>query len=318
MHATVVNAICNCKRSTASGTYSHKATTPKWNEKRDPRCPRSTEPTLERRDLLAFLASLDGARVGALAGAAQPSPKEIANVITPRAEDWPTYNGRVGGNRHSDLTQNHRADGQPTATGWNMHVLPFTGLQVTPIVVGGVMYVTGSNAVCALDARAGRQLWCYTRTLPAADAGGRGARGGGAGNQPPPAVGGGGIAGFAAFGTGNRRGGAVLGDRVFFTTPDAHLIALHRLTGGVLWDVAMVPAGVPGQYQVDREPRSSSAILSLPASLEATARCADSSPRSARSPVSWLGGSGRFLPGENLLPLPGRARYSKPAVPRRG
>lgn len=201
----------------------------------------------ERRDLLAFLASLDGARVGALAGAAQPSPKEIANVITPRAEDWPTYNGRVGGNRHSDLTQITVQTVSRLQLAWT-YVLPFTGLQVTPIVVGGVMYVTGSNAVCALDARAGRQLWCYTRTLPAADAGGRGARGGGAGNQPPPAVGGGGIAGFAAFGTGNQRGVAVLGDRVFFTTPDAHLIALHRLTGGVLWDVAMVPPGVPGQY----------------------------------------------------------------------
>ena len=33
------------------------------------------------------------------------------------------------------------------------------------------------------------------------------------------------------------RGVAVLGDRVFFLTSDAHLIALHAKTGALLWDV---------------------------------------------------------------------------------
>jgi len=32
------------------------------------------------------------------------------------------------------------------------------------------------------------------------------------------------------------RGAALLGDRVFFVTSDAHLVALHRNTGAVLWD----------------------------------------------------------------------------------
>src|SRR5262249_4450515 len=35
------------------------------------------------------------------------------------------------------------------------------------------------------------------------------------------------------------RGVALLGDRVFFATSDAHLICLNRLTGGVMWDVKM-------------------------------------------------------------------------------
>jgi len=201
----------------------------------------------ERRDLMAFLASLDGVRVGPLDDAPRPSPEDVARVITPRAGDWPTYNGRLSGNRHSDLTQISVPTVDRLRLAWT-YVLPFTGLQVTPLVVDGVMFVTGSTAVCALDARVGRQLWCYTRTPPA-DPSGRGARGGGGGGNPVPGpVGGGGVAGFAAFGTGNQRGVAVLGDRVFFTTADAHLIALHRLTGGVLWDVAMVPPGVTGAY----------------------------------------------------------------------
>ena len=33
------------------------------------------------------------------------------------------------------------------------------------------------------------------------------------------------------------RGVALLGDRVFYFTDDAHLLALNRLTGTLLWDV---------------------------------------------------------------------------------
>ena len=32
---------------------------------------------------------------------------------------------------------------------------------------------------------------------------------------------------------------AVLGDRVFLVTDNAHLLALHRVTGALLWDVEM-------------------------------------------------------------------------------
>ena len=39
--------------------------------------------------------------------------------------------------------------------------------------------------------------------------------------------------------SGINRGVAVLGDRVFMVTDNARLIALHRLTGQLLWDVAM-------------------------------------------------------------------------------
>jgi len=203
----------------------------------------------ERRDLMAYLASLDGVPVGPLNNAAPPSAEDVGSVFNPPAGDWPTYNGRLSGNRHSDLTQISTQTVARLQLAWT-YVLPFTGLQVTPIVVDGVMYVSGSTAVCALDARVGRQLWCYTRPAQAQDgaagAGGRGGRGGV--NAAAGPVGGGGVAGFAAFGTGNQRGVAVLGDRVFFSTADAHLIALHRLTGGVLWDVAMVPPGVSGRY----------------------------------------------------------------------
>jgi alcohol dehydrogenase (cytochrome c) len=79
--------------------------------------------------------------------------------------------------------------------------------------VDGVMYVTTANRAYALDARSGRQIWRYQRPLTK------------------------GLVGDAAGGI--NRGVAVLGDKVFMVTDHAHLIALHRLTGKLLWDVEM-------------------------------------------------------------------------------
>ena len=75
------------------------------------------------------------------------------------------------------------------------------------------MYITAVNEAVALDARTGRQIWRYSRPRTK------------------------GVIGDA--GSGINRGVAVLGDRVFMVTDHAHLIALHRLTGHLLWDVEM-------------------------------------------------------------------------------
>ena len=104
------------------------------------------------------------------------------------------------------------------------YTLPYVGLQTTPLVSDGVMYVSGPNRVCALDSRTGREIWCYSR-----------ARGTG-----------GTIPGDAAKGA--NRGVALLGDRVFFATDNAHLICLNRLTGGLMWDVDITVPGAPGRY----------------------------------------------------------------------
>ena len=41
---------------------------------------------------------------------------------------------------------------------------------------------------------------------------------------------------------------AVLGDRVFLVTDNAHVLALHRVTGQLLWDAPMVDDGPQGNY----------------------------------------------------------------------
>jgi alcohol dehydrogenase (cytochrome c) len=87
------------------------------------------------------------------------------------------------------------------------------GLEVTPLVAGTTMYVTSVNESYALDARTGREIWHYRRARTQ------------------------GLAGDAASGI--NRGAALLGDRLFMVTDHAHLLALDRRTGTLLWDIEM-------------------------------------------------------------------------------
>jgi len=177
----------------------------------------------ERQDLLAFLSTLSGVAVGPLPEApAPPSQAEIDMVTHPKSGDWPTYNGSLSGNRSSTLTQVNQKTVAQLQPQWT-YTIPFYGLETTPVVVDGVMYVTGNNQVYALSGRSGREIWRYERP------------------KSPGAT----IAGDAAIGV--NRGVAVLGDRVFYLTDNAHLIALDRLTGALLWDID-TPEGAAGLY----------------------------------------------------------------------
>jgi alcohol dehydrogenase (cytochrome c) len=138
----------------------------------------------------------------------------FADIAQPKPGEWPTYDGTLSGNRFSPLDQINAATIQRLAPKWMFTIQGAPRpLQMTPLVVGGVMYVTSVNEAYALDARSGRQLWHYSRPRTS------------------------GLAGDAA--TGINRGVAALGDRVFMVTDNAHLIALGRDKGDLLWDVEM-------------------------------------------------------------------------------
>ena len=167
-----------------------------------------------RRDLLAYLAQLPGGEApAASAGAELPDAVTWDRIVHPESGEWPTYHGTLGGNRHTTLTQITPENVAGLAPRWEFPVPGSRNLEVTPVVVGGVMYVTTVNSVFALDAGTGRQIWQYNRARSR------------------------GLIGDAAGGI--NRGVAVRGDRVFVVTDNAHLLALHRLTGGLLWDVEM-------------------------------------------------------------------------------
>jgi alcohol dehydrogenase (cytochrome c) len=170
----------------------------------------------ETRDLVAFLSKLipDPAAKSTLATGELGPGVSFTDVAHPKPGAWPTYDGTTSGNRFSPLQQINTKNVEHLAPKW-MFNLPGTprSLEVTPIVADGVMYVTSVNEAYALDARSGREIWHYGR--PRSE----------------------GLAGDAASGI--NRGVAILGDRVFMVTDNAHLIALHRFTGQLIWDVEM-------------------------------------------------------------------------------
>jgi alcohol dehydrogenase (cytochrome c) len=168
----------------------------------------------QMRDLVAFLSRLSSGGVRAAApGSDSPGAISFADIVKPRSGEWPSYHGHLSGNRHSPLTQIHAGNVAALAPRW-MYTIPAAArLEVTPVVTGGVMYVTAPNEVHALDAQSGRLIWQYRRP------------------RTPGVIG--------DAGAGINRGVAVLGDRVFAVTDNARLLALHRLTGSLLWEAEM-------------------------------------------------------------------------------
>ena len=109
-----------------------------------------------RRLTTTFLAVLGVATAAVLAQA-------------PAARDWPVYGADPGGSRYSPLDRITRDNVTKLVVAWRYH----TGepsfdlgrqpsLQVTPIVVDNVMYVsTPLGKVMALDPATGREIWRY-------------------------------------------------------------------------------------------------------------------------------------------------------------
>jgi alcohol dehydrogenase (cytochrome c) len=126
-------------------------------------------------------------------------------------QNWLTYSGRYSGWRYSTLNQINTGNASRLAMQWAFQVADLGQFETTPIVVDGVLYGTGQNdRAFALDARTGRAIWRYQRNLPEK-------------LQP--------CCGMV------NRGFAVLGERLFMATLDAHVIALDTKTGHLLWDV---------------------------------------------------------------------------------
>ena len=127
--------------------------------------------------------------------------------------NWLTYSGGYFSQRYSELDQITPTNVDDLGLQW-VYQSQHGGAarwQSTPLVVDGVMYLTQRpNDIVALDARTGRVFWIYRYpTSP---------------NHQ------------ACCGA-NNRGVAVLGDKVFMGTLDAHVVAIDATTGTELWDI---------------------------------------------------------------------------------
>jgi alcohol dehydrogenase (cytochrome c) len=132
---------------------------------------------------------------------------------------WLTFSGDYTGQRHSPLKQLTPQNVAGLVPQWIFQTdvpgLAGRGIENTPLVVDGTLYVTGNNNTAwAIDGRTGRPLWSYRRRLPTN------------------------FIASVCCGPVNR-GFGILGDKLYMGTLDAHLVALDRKTGKVIWDIAV-------------------------------------------------------------------------------
>jgi len=169
-------------------------------------------PATEMEAMVAFLRTID-APTATAARAIPINGPAFSSIAAPRPGEWLSYHGELSGNRHSKLSQIQTGNVGALAPRW-MFGIPGAGrLQVTPVVVDGIMYITAANEAYALEATTGRQIWNFRRPRTK------------------------GLVGDASSGI--NRGVALLNDRIFLVTDHAHLVALDRATGTLLWDTEM-------------------------------------------------------------------------------
>ncbi len=136
----------------------------------------------------------------------------LADLLAqPVAANWSSYNGDYSGRRYSALKQITPENVNQLRAQWVFHVRESTGLEVTPLVIAGIMFVSSANDAYALDARTGRWIWHYSRPVSE------------------------GLIDDAA--QHHSRGVGLWHSHVYLETDNAHLLCLDTRSGHLLWDV---------------------------------------------------------------------------------
>ncbi len=162
-------------------------------------------------------------------------PRGFAAVDTARisaesaGEEWLTYGGTYDEQRHSKLTAINKENVGELGVAWTYDLATNRGVESTPIVVDGVMYVTSAwSVVYALDAKTGEEKWVYD---PGADR----------------------AVGVKACCDVVNRGVAVYDGKVYVGVIDGRLEALNAETGEVIWSKVTVDQEKP--YTITGAPR---------------------------------------------------------------
>ncbi len=127
-------------------------------------------------------------------------------------KDVLSYGMGLKGQRFSTLKQIDRSNVAKLVPAWSFSFggEKQRGQETQALVHNGVMYVTASySRIFALDAVTGKQLWAYEHRLP---------------DDIRPCC------------DVVNRGAAIYGDKVYFGTLDARVIALNKDTGKVVWN----------------------------------------------------------------------------------
>ena len=152
-----------------------------------------------------------------------------STILAASDNGWRTHGRTYAEDRHSPLAQVSTENVDQLGLAWSFDLNSSRGIEVTPIVHEGMMYVTSTwNIVYALDARTGAELWRFDPQVDKEQA----AKG------CCDAV---------------NRGVAIWGDDIFTGTLDGRLISLDAKTGEVNWDVMTIDKSMP--YTITGAPR---------------------------------------------------------------
>lgn len=168
---------------------------------------------------------------GAVSAEAAPANVDHARIVEVDREpgEWMSHGRTYSEQRFSPLNDIDVDNVEGLGLAWAFDFPDKRGLEATPIVVDGVMYVSGAwSRVFAIDANSGRERWRYDPAVP-----GQTAR-------------------VACCDVVNR-GVAVWKGRVYVGTLDGRLIALDARDGSVAWEVLTIDRSLP--YTITGAPR---------------------------------------------------------------
>ncbi len=124
--------------------------------------------------------------------------------------NWLMYSGTFDSQRFSRLNQINTENAATLELKWAHHIPQLDRNETTPLVVDGVMFITESPSnLTAVDAATGRPYWRYEHALP---------------DDLRVCCG------------RNNRGVAILGETLYMSTLDAHLVGIDARSGSLLWN----------------------------------------------------------------------------------
>lgn len=138
---------------------------------------------------------------------------ELLSIPEQSTDQWLQYGGSYKNYRHSPITELSPENIDSLEVAWGFPTGTVGQFAVSPIIYDGIMYITSSyNRLFALDARTGELFWRYDHP------------------QPDDLR--------LCCGPANR-GASIVGDKILMATLDARMLAFDRMSGEILWNIAI-------------------------------------------------------------------------------
>ncbi len=181
--------------------------------------------------LTSFLVACSSSKPPVAEAPAVPANVTKARVIAADQEpgNWMAHGRTYSEQRYSPLNQINAENVKDLGMAWHYDLGDTRGIEATPIVVDGVMYVTGGwSKVFALDAKTGEEIWTYDPKMDKAWFV----------NMCCDAV---------------NRGATAWEGKIYSGVGDGRLIAIDAATGELVWEVQTTPKDRP--YSITGAPR---------------------------------------------------------------